>query len=109
MQYIDRISFKLKDAFSFDFMNKYGTVFKVYADQDSGNICFGTDKDGQRYFIKFAGVPTVRYNGNSADAIARLTVFCDIRWVQQPSLVGITVLGTSGSSATNALRSQRKL
>lgn len=28
---------------------------KVFDDQDSGNICFGTEKDGQRYFIKFAG------------------------------------------------------
>lgn len=35
-------------------------MFKVYDDQDSGNICFGTEKDGQRY------------NGNPADAIARL-------------------------------------
>lgn len=47
-------------------------MFKVYDDQDSGNICFGTEKDGQRYFIKFAGAPTERYNGNPADAIARL-------------------------------------
>ena len=39
-------------------------MFKVYDDQDSGNICFGTEKDGQRYFIKFAGAPTERYNGN---------------------------------------------
>ncbi len=46
-------------------------MFKVYDDQDSGNICFGTEKDGQRYFIKFAGAPTERYNGNPADAIAR--------------------------------------
>ena len=47
-------------------------MFKVYDDQDSGNICFGTEKDGQRYFIKFPGAPTERYNGNPADAIARL-------------------------------------
>ena len=47
-------------------------MLKVYDDQDSGNICFGTEKDGQRYFIKFAGAPTERYNGNPADAIARL-------------------------------------
>lgn len=28
--------------------------------------------DDQRYFIKFAGAPTEQYNGNPADAIARL-------------------------------------
>ena len=43
-------------------MSKYGRVFKVFDDQDSGNICFGTEKDGQRYFIKFAGAPTEQYN-----------------------------------------------
>lgn len=47
-------------------------MFKVYDNQDSGNICFGTEKDGQRYFIKFAGAPTEQYNGNPTDAIARL-------------------------------------
>lgn len=46
-------------------------MFKVYDNQDSGNICFGTEKDGQRYFIKFAGAPTEQYNGNPTDAIAR--------------------------------------
>ncbi len=53
-------------------MKEYGTVFKIYDDQDSGNICFGTEKDGQRYFVKFAGAPTERYSGDPADAIARL-------------------------------------
>ena len=39
------IPFKLKSTFDFSFMKEYGTVFKVYDDQDSGNICFGTEKD----------------------------------------------------------------
>lgn len=72
LQYIDGVPFKLKNAFDFSFLGEYGTVFKVYDDQDSGNICFGTEKDGQRYFIKFAGALTEQYNGNPADAIARL-------------------------------------
>ena len=72
LQYIDSIPFKLKSAFDFSFMKEYGTVFKIYDDQDSGNICFGTEKDGQRYFVKFAGAPTEQYSGDPADAIARL-------------------------------------
>ena len=55
MQCIDGIPFKLKSPFDFSFLSEYGRVFKVFDDQDSGNICFGTEKDGQRYFIKFAG------------------------------------------------------
>lgn len=72
LQYIDGVPFKLKSAFDFSFLSEYGTVFKVYDDQDSGNICFGTEKGGQRYFIKFAGASTEQYNGNPADAIDRL-------------------------------------
>lgn len=72
LQYAGAVPFKLKSAFNFSFLSEYGTVFKVYDDQDSGNICFGTEKDGQRYFIKFAGAPTEQYNGDPADAIARL-------------------------------------
>lgn len=72
LQYIDGIPFKLKSAFDFSFLHKYGKVFKVYDDQDSGNICFGTEKDGQRYFVKFAGAPTEQYQGTTADAVAGL-------------------------------------
>lgn len=72
LQYVDGVPFKLKSAYDFGFLKKYGTVFKVYDDQDSGNICFGTEKDGQRYFIKFAGAPTEQYTGDPAEAIARL-------------------------------------
>lgn len=72
LQYIDGIPFKLKSAFDFSFIKKYGTVFKIYDDQDSGNICFGTEKDGQRYFVKFAGAPAERYSGDPAEAVARL-------------------------------------
>ena len=72
LQYTDGILFKLKSAFDFSFLKEYGMVFKVFDDQDSGNICFGAKKDRQRYFIKFAGAPTARYNGDPADAIASL-------------------------------------
>lgn len=72
LQYTDGIPYKLKSSFDFTFISKYGKVFKVYDDQDSGNICFGTEKDGERYFVKFAGAPTDQYNGNVNDAIQRL-------------------------------------
>lgn len=70
--YIDGIPFKLKRSFDFSFLREYGNVFKVYDDQDSGNICFGCEKGCQRYFIKFAGAPTARGIGTPADAVARL-------------------------------------
>lgn len=62
----------MKETFDMNFISKYGQVFKVYDDQDSGNICFGVKKDGQKYFVKFAGAPTAEYTGNGEDAIERL-------------------------------------
>ena len=40
IQYTDGIPYKLKSPFDFSFIKGYGEVFKVYDDQDSGNICF---------------------------------------------------------------------
>lgn len=72
MQRIDGVTFKMKRHYNFAFLSKYGRVFKVFDDQDSGNICFGTEKDGERLFIKFAGAPTEPYEGDPQDAVTRL-------------------------------------
>lgn len=71
-QKIDDIEFKMKQHFDFEFIHKYGTVFKVFDDQDSGNICFGVKNGDLKYFIKFAGAQTAEYNGSTVDAITRL-------------------------------------
>lgn len=71
-QSVDGIPYELKQPFDFGFIHRYGRVFKVYDDQDSGNICFGTERDGERFFIKFAGAPAKRYAGKPDDAVARL-------------------------------------
>lgn len=72
LQYIDGLPYKMKAPFDFSFISQYGKVFKVFDDQDSGNICFGTEKDSERYFVKFAGAPTEAYNGTPEEAIKRL-------------------------------------
>lgn len=72
IQYIDNVPYKLKAPFDMSFIHKYGKVFKIYDDQDSGNICFGVQKDEKRYFVKFAGASTERYPGMPNDAIDRL-------------------------------------
>lgn len=72
LQAIDGIPYKLKAAFDFTFLSRYGTVFRIFDDQDSGNICFGTEKGGERYFVKFAGAPAEAYGGEPEEAIERL-------------------------------------
>jgi aminoglycoside phosphotransferase (APT) family kinase protein len=73
IQWIDGVPLKLKAPFDLSFLSKYGTVFKVFDDQGSGNLCFGVQADdGKRYFVKFAGAPTVKYAGDAKGAIERL-------------------------------------
>jgi serine/threonine-protein kinase len=72
LQYINGLPYKLKSHFDFGFLSRYGKIFKIFDYQDSGNICFGAEKNGERYFIKFAGAPTEKYTGKPEDAIARL-------------------------------------
>lgn len=72
LQSVDGLFYKLKSPFDFSFLSNYGKVFKIFDDQDSGNICFGIKKEEKRFFIKFAGAPTEQYSGDPKDAIARL-------------------------------------
>lgn len=72
MQYqIDGIPFELAEAFDFAFLSDYGRVFKVFDQQDSGNICFGCISPEGRRFIKFAGAPTLRAGWTPQKAIDR--------------------------------------
>lgn len=72
LQSIDGLFYKLKSSFDFSFLKKYGAVFKVFDDQDSGNICFGIQHNDRKIFVKFAGAPTEQFNGSTDEAIERL-------------------------------------
>lgn len=69
---IDAVSFQLQEACDFTWLNKLGRVFKVFDQQDSGNLSFGVMKDGKKYFVKFAGAKPLTYDGNPQDAVYRL-------------------------------------
>lgn len=88
LQYIDGVPFGLKAPYDMSFLRAYGTVFKVFDEQDSGNICFGTQKGDERFFVKFAGASTRRYFGTPQEAIARLKACVPIyRELAHPCLV----------------------
>lgn len=72
LQTLDGIPFKLTRAFDFAFLRAYGRVFAIFDDQDSGNICFGVEHEGERLFVKFAGAPTDRCPGSPREAVANL-------------------------------------
>ncbi|WP_318246436.1 phosphotransferase [Rossellomorea aquimaris] len=91
IQYIDQIPYKLKSPYDLSFIEEYGEVFKVYDDQDSGNICFGVQNGEHKMFIKFAGAPTARYAGQPEEAVAELKaavkVYEDLRHPHLISLI----------------------
>ncbi|MBI2850123.1 MAG: serine/threonine protein kinase [Chloroflexi bacterium] len=72
IQYINGIFYRMKAPSDLSFLHKYGAVFKIFDDQDSGNICFGVQNGPARYFIKYAGAETAEYNGTTKDAVERL-------------------------------------
>jgi len=73
IQTIDGISFQMKEAFDFSFLSRYGKVFRVFDKSSSGAICFGVEKAGKRYFLKFAGSKTINAAlQNIEDTIMRL-------------------------------------
>ncbi|KAB7668706.1 protein kinase domain-containing protein [Bacillus sp. B1-b2] len=69
---LDKVSFQLKEIHNFEWLINMGEVFSVFDEQDSGNICFGIEKDGTRKFVKYAGAKTKEYTGQPEDAIAIL-------------------------------------
>ncbi len=72
LSWCDGVPLRLKAPFDLRFLDRYGRAFTVFDDQDSGNLCFGVEKDGKRLFVKFAGAPTAQYDGTAEDAILRL-------------------------------------
>ena len=69
---IDGLPCRLQTDCNLDFLSAYGRVFRVLDDQDSGNLCFGLERGERRYFLKFAGAQTLRYQGTPEQAVKRL-------------------------------------
>ena len=87
-QEIDGVRFKMGRQFDFGFLRKYGKVFKVYDDQDSGNVCFGIENEGRKIFLKFAGAQTAEYAGDVLEAVQRLKAAVPIyQSIKQKSLI----------------------
>lgn len=71
-QSIDGLPVQLRSPYDFSFLSSYGRAFRVFDQQDSGNLCFGIEWDGAKFLIKYAGAPTVHYNGTPEEAVERL-------------------------------------
>ena len=97
VQEIDGVEFRMGEPFDFGFLERFGRVFKVFDDQDSGNICFGTERDGKRYFVKFAGARTARCPGEPGEAVERLKASVPVyRELCHPNLIRLIEAGDMG-------------
>ena len=68
----DGVPCALQEAFDLSFLRQWGKVFRVFDQQDSGNLCFGLEDGTRRYFVKFAGARPVRYKGGPERAVELL-------------------------------------
>ena len=50
-QTINGIPFPMKEVCDFSFLQAYGRVFQVFAQNDSGNISFGVGQGERRFFL----------------------------------------------------------
>lgn len=69
---IDNVSFNMKESHDFSFLSKYGKVFCVFDQNDSGNISFGTSDGKTRYFIKVAGAKTMQSCSETKETVETL-------------------------------------
>lgn len=88
VQSVDGHAVRLRASHDLGFLARWGRVFRVFDEQDSGNLCFGVERVGSRLFIKYAGAPTVRYEGDLADAVRRNRAAVEVyRALRHPSLI----------------------
>lgn len=85
---VDGLPVRLRAPHELSFLTRWGRVFRVFDEQDSGNLCFGVEGEGGRVFVKYAGAPTLRYEGSTREAIERSRAAADIyRALPHPRLV----------------------
>jgi len=71
-QKVDNVTFNLNEIRNLSFLSKYGKVFCVFDQNDSGNISFGVANDKIKYFVKIAGIKTIESSIQPKDAIENL-------------------------------------
>lgn len=88
IQRIDSVSFPMKKERDFSFLSRYGSVFCVFSQNDSGNISFGIDSGAEKYFVKIAGADTSESCTTPQKAIetlkAAMPIYTDLA---HPSLI----------------------
>ena len=79
---------RLRAPHDLSFTARWGSVFAVLDQQDSGNLCLGVEGPAGRVFVKYAGAPTARYDGAVETAVTRARRAAEVyRALSHPSPV----------------------
>ncbi|GIP37133.1 serine/threonine protein kinase [Paenibacillus sp. J31TS4] len=96
-QTLDHVSFALRESHPLDWLREKGTVFRVFDQQDSGNLSFGIESGGRKQFVKYAGARPIRYEGTPEEAVARLREAAAVyERLAHPALVRLLAHGEAG-------------
>lgn len=88
VQSVDGLPVRLRAPYDLTILRRWGRVFTVFDDQDSGNLCFGVRSADGPVFVKLAGASTVRYEGEPRDAVDRLRRAAEVyRALAHPNLI----------------------
>ncbi|MBP1913876.1 protein kinase domain-containing protein [Lederbergia galactosidilytica] len=87
---LDQVSFSVKAPHDFTWLHDLGNVFVVFAEQDSGNLSFGVEKNDVKKFVKYAGASPLHFAGDPEEAITRLKEAIPVyESLQHPNLVNL--------------------
>lgn len=87
-QELDGVEFRLAEPADLSFVQRYGRVFRVFDDHDSGNISFGVNNGERKLFTKVAGAHTMYANVSPEEAIATQRNSVEVhREIQHPNIV----------------------
>ena len=85
---VDGLPVRLDAPHDLSFTARWGRVFAVLDQQDSGNLCLGIEGPAGRVFVKYAGAPTMRYNGSIQAAVMQARRAGEVyRALAHPTLV----------------------
>lgn len=76
--FIDGLPVRLKAPHDLSWISRFGRVFCVFDQLISGHLGLGIEDGGNRYFVKYAGAPTLGYAGDPRTAAAKLREADDI-------------------------------
>ena len=93
---IDGIPFEAWEEPDLRWIKTYGTVFRIWDRQQTGNLCFGVSGSYGKLFIKYAGARPVNYQGEPADAIYTLQEAVPLYERNHPALVRLCSHGPAG-------------